>query len=143
MLGFAANRHDRMQRRNRMSPKSLRVAYWSATVLFALLLVLDGLGGVMRAEAGQDSLRHLGYPLYLLPFFGVAKLLAAVAILQTRFRTIKEWAFAGFVFNCAGALWSRAAVGDTAELVYPVVFLGLMAVPYVFWRKSEHRGIVA
>jgi hypothetical protein len=119
-----------------MSPKSLRRAYWVATALFALLLVMDGLGGLFQAEAGQEALRHLGYPLYLLPFFGVAKILAAIAIVQTRFCTVKEWAFAGFAFSCFGALWSRAVVGDTVELVYPIVFLGLMAVPYLLWRKT-------
>ena len=126
-----------------MSPKSLRIAYWTATLVFALLLVMDGLGGLTQAEAGQEALRHLGYPLYLLPFFGVAKLLAAVAIVQTKFRTIKEWAFAGWAFSCVGAFWSRAVVGDTAELIYPVVFLGLMAVPYVLWRQAQRSGIVA
>jgi hypothetical protein len=126
-----------------MSPKSLRIAYWSATVLFALLLVMDGIGGVTRAAAGQEALLHLGYPLYLLPFFGVAKILAAVAILQTRFRAIKEWAFAGFAFSCAGALWSRAVVGDTAELLFPIVFFAIAAVPYVLWRKAQSAGVVA
>jgi DoxX-like family len=119
-----------------MSPKSLRLAYWIATSLFALLLVMDGLGGLFQAEAGQEALRHLGYPLYLLPFFGAAKILAAVAIVQTRFRTVKEWAFAGFAFSCVGAFWSRAVVGDSTELIFPVVFLVIMAVPYVLWRKT-------
>ncbi len=53
-----------------MAPKSLRIAYWTATGVFALLLVLDGLGGITRAEAGVEALTHLGYPLYLLPTFG-------------------------------------------------------------------------
>ena len=72
-----------------MAPKSLRIAYWTATAVFALLLVMDGLGGIMRAEAGVEALTHLGYPLYLLPTFGIAKVLAAIAILQTKFRTVK------------------------------------------------------
>lgn len=118
-----------------MTPKTLRMSYWIATILFALLLIMDGLGGVFQAEAGREALLHLGYPPYLLTMMGVAKLLAAAAIVQTRFRTIKEWAFAGFAFTCVGAFWSRAAVGDGAELLFPVVFLAIMAVPYVLWRK--------
>jgi hypothetical protein len=125
-----------------MAPKSLRIAYWTATVVFALLLVMDGLGGIMRAEAGVEALTHLGYPLYLLPTFGIAKVLAAIAILQTKFRTPKEWAFAGWVFTCVGAFVSRAATGDTVELIYPVVFLGIMAVPYWLWLRARQAGIV-
>ena len=121
---------------------SLRFWYWTATILFALLLVLDGLGGITRQEAGVEALTHLGYPLYLLPALGVAKLLAAVAIVQTKFRAPKEWAFAGWAFTCVGAFVSRAAVGDTAELIYPVVFLGVAAVPYWLWLRARQAGLV-
>lgn len=125
-----------------MAPKSLRIAYWTATGVFALLLVMDGLGGITRAAAGVEALTHLGYPVYLLPTFGVAKVLAAIAILQTKFRTVKEWAFAGWAFTCVGAFVSRAVVGDTVELIYPVVFLAIMAVPYWLWLRARQAGIV-
>ena len=119
-----------------MQAKGLKVAYWIATGLFALLLVMDGFGGLFRAEAGVEALTHLGYPLYLLPMTGVAKILAAAAILQTRFRAIKEWAFAGFAISCYGALWSRAAVGDGPELLaFPLAFFLVMLVPYGLWKK--------
>jgi hypothetical protein len=123
-------------------PRSLRFWYWTATILFALLLLLDGFGGITRQQAGVDVLTHLGYPLYLLPALGVAKCLAAVAVLQTRFRTPKEWAFAGWTFNCVGAFVSRAAVGDSAELIFPVVFLAVAAVPYWLWVRARRAGIV-
>lgn len=119
-----------------MSEKTLTVAYWTATILFAVLLAMDGFGGVMRAEAGKEALEHLGYPSYFLTLAGVAKLLAAAAILQSRFPTIKEWAFAGFAFTCFGAFFSRLAVGDSAGLLaFPVIFLGIMLVPYVLWKR--------
>ena len=122
--------------------RSLRFWYWTATILFALLLVMDGLGGITRAEAGVEALQHLGYPLYLLPTFGSAKLLAALAILQTKFRTPKEWAFAGWAFTCVGAFVSRAVVGDTVELIYPPVFLAISAVPYWLWLRARRAGVV-
>ena len=125
-----------------MTPKTLRISYWTATIVFALLLVMDGLGGITRAQAGVDALQHLGYPLYLLPATGVAKVLAAIAILQTKFRTPKEWAFAGWAFTCIGAFVSRAAVGDTAELIYPVVFLAIAAVPYWLWLRARAASLV-
>lgn len=126
-----------------MTTKTLKVSYWTATILFAILLVMDGLGGVMQAAAGKEALQHLGYPIYLLPIAGVAKLLAALAILQTKFRTIKEWAFAGFAITCFGAFFSRAAVGDGAALlIFPVVFLAMMFVPYYLWKKYDPASAV-
>jgi hypothetical protein len=121
-----------------MNSKTLKISYWVATVIFALFLVMDGIGGITHQQAGKDSLEHLGYPMYLLTITGVAKLLAAVAILQTKFRTIKEWAFAGFAINCYGALWSRAAVGDSVGMIaFPIVFFAIMLVPYVLWKKYQ------
>lgn len=114
----------------------LRIFYWIATILFALWLVGDGLGGVLQVEAGKTSLAHLGYPMYFLLITGFAKLCAAVAIVQTRYTTIKEWAYAGYAFNCLGAFLSRAFVGDNFALVLlPLIFLGIMFIPYLLWRK--------
>lgn len=125
-----------------MSERTLQVSYWTGTLLFSALLVLEGIGGMTQAEAGKEVLQHLGYPGYFLPLAGFAKLLAAVAILQSRFPTLKEWAFAGFAFTCFGAFFSRAAVGDDAGLLaLPVISLAIMFVPYVLWKKHAARHL--
>jgi hypothetical protein len=118
-----------------MTQKTLKISYWTATAIFALFLLMDGAAGVIHEPTGVGVMQHLGYPVYLLSIVGVAKLLAAIAILQTKFKTIKEWAFAGFAISCVGAFWSRAAVGDGVDLIYPIVFFAIMLVPYVLWKK--------
>ena len=59
--------------------------------------------------------RHLGYPTYLLPFVGTAKILGVAAVLFPGFGRVKEWAYAGLVFDLTGALHSHLSVGDPAE----------------------------
>jgi hypothetical protein len=121
-----------------MNKKTINTLYWIATGIFVLWLVFDGIGGVLMIQAGKDSLTYLGYPLYLLVPMGFAKLLAAVAILQTRFRVVKEWAFAGYAINCLGACVSRIAVGDSIVLILmPLIFLAIMFIPYVLWKKRS------
>lgn len=121
-----------------MKPRSIKITYWTATGIFALLTFMDGIGGITRAEAGVEIMHHLGYPVYLLSIVGVAKLLGAIAIVQTKYRTIKEWAYAGFTFNFLGAFASRAFAGDsTFEVIFPVIMLGVMFIPYFFWKKYE------
>ena len=121
-----------------MKVKTVRTIYWILTVLFALAMLGDAYGGITRQQAGVDVLNHLGYPLYNLPMFGIAKLLGAIAILQNKFRTIKEWAFAGFAFNFIAAFLSRAIVGDSIGLlVPPIVMLIIMSVIYYFWKKHD------
>lgn len=119
-----------------MKPKTIKTLYWIFTILLALLLAFDGIGGVTRQQAGQDVMRHLGYPVYLLSIVGIAKLLAVVAILQNRFKTIKEWAYAGIVINHYGAAASHAFAGDPAfEIIFPVLMLIIVFIPYFLWKK--------
>lgn len=121
------------------SSKKITIAYWVSTGIFAFFLIGDGLGGVLQAEAGKVSLAALGYPMYLLTIIGIAKILAALAILQNKYKTLKEWAFAGFAITCFGAFASHYFSHSSAlMLVLPFIFLGIMAVPYILWKKIEN-----
>ncbi|RYU89429.1 DoxX family protein [Mucilaginibacter terrigena] len=121
-----------------MKPKTIKIIYWVLTLLFALAMLGDAYGGISKQEAGQEVMRHLGYPIYIMVITGVFKLLGAIAILQNKFKTIKEWAFAGFAINFIGAFASRAFVGDAAGLLMPpVVMLVIMFILYYFWKRYE------
>jgi hypothetical protein len=54
----------------------------------------------------------LGYPDYVLPLLGAWKIFGALAILAPRLARLKEWAYAGMVFDATGAAVSRAVLGD-------------------------------
>jgi hypothetical protein len=119
-----------------MKPKAIKITYWVLTVLFALAMLGDAYGGITKQQAGQDVLRHLGYPIYMMVIMGVFKFFGAIAILQNTFKTVKEWAFAGFAINFVGAFASRAFVSDGAGLlVPPVVMLLIMFTLYYFWKR--------
>ncbi|RZK19853.1 MAG: DoxX family protein [Pedobacter sp.] len=118
--------------------KSIKTWYWVATIIFALFMLMDGYGGITQQEAGKEVFKHLGYPMYLLQLCGVAKIFGAIAILQNTFKTIKEWAYAGFSINFLGALASRVMVGDEIILLIPpVVALAIMFIPYLLWKKYD------
>jgi hypothetical protein len=99
---------------------------------------MDAMGGLFKAKAGVDAMNAMGYPLYLMTFLSVLKLLGVVALLQDKFKTIKEWAFAGFSFSLIGATVSHACIHDqVAFIILPIVFLGILLTLYYFWRKLE------
>jgi hypothetical protein len=103
-------------------------------------MFLDGIGGVTLQKAGQEVMKHLGYPVYVMLIFGVAKILGVLALIQNKYRIIKEWAFAGFAFNFIGAFASRAIVGDSPfETIFPLIMLGIMFATYSFWKRFQ-RG---
>jgi len=80
---------------------------------------------------------HLGYPTYLLPFIGIAKILAAITVLVPGLPRLKEWAYAGLVFDLIGAFYSHLSVGDPpGNWLFPIIGLLLVAGSYVFYRKK-------
>jgi len=121
-----------------MKPKTVKITYWCLIVLFSMAMLGDAFGGITKQQAGIDVLNHLGYPIYIMPFMGYLKVLGVIALLQTKFRVLKEWAFAGFAFTFIGAAVSRAAMGDGAGMVaMPLVMLAVLLVTYWFWRKYD------
>jgi hypothetical protein len=121
-----------------MKPKTIRIIYWTVTILFALAMLMDGIVGVMQVEQGKEIMVHLGYPIYILTILGVAKILGAIGIVQGASRTLKEWAFAGFTFHFLGACASRAFAGDSITLIIsPLIFMTVMFVTYFLWKKTE------
>ena len=121
-----------------MNPKTIRVTYWVLNIIFCLFHVMDAGGGLAKAKAGVDAMNAMGYPIYLMIFLAVLKLLGVVALLQNKYKTIKEWAFAGFSFTLIGAAVSHICVNDPLLfIVMPIVFLALLFTLYYFWRKME------
>jgi uncharacterized membrane protein YphA (DoxX/SURF4 family) len=112
--------------------------YWILTGLMAAFILMASVPDVLRVPQAVAVFTHLGYPLYLLPFIGIAKTLGVVAILLPGLPRLKEWAYAGLVFDLLGALYSHLAVADPPSAwSLPVVGLLLVSGSYVFYRKAQ------
>ncbi len=123
------------------STRSRSVAYWVTTLVLASECVVGGVMGALRLPPFIGVIRHLGYPAYFMTILGVWYVLAGLALLVPRFPRLKEWAYAGLVFNYTGAAASHLAVGDGAEtLVAPIIFIGLSAASWAL-RPSARRDL--
>lgn len=106
------------------------IGYWVTTAIIEFELVVGGITDVLRGRAvlvaGEpvvDILARLGYPAYLLTIIGIWKLLAGIALVVPGFPRLKEWAYAGIVFEMTGAAASWIATGDkTGEFIAPLFF---------------------
>jgi uncharacterized membrane protein YphA (DoxX/SURF4 family) len=100
------------------------------------------LGGAMDLSRGPDVdalMAHLGYPAYLATLLGVWKLLGGVAIAAPRLPRLKEWAYAGMLFDLSGAAFSHASSGDPAsKVVTPLVLLAVVAASWAL-RPASRR----
>jgi hypothetical protein len=117
--------------------KKIILFYWIFTGLLAALMALSSIPNIMSTPEAVAVFNQLGYPAYLLPFLGVAKLLGVVAILIPGFPRIKEWAYAGFVYDLTGAMYSSISVGAPFS-GWIVFFFGYMLIAgsYVFHHRK-------
>ena len=118
--------------------------YWVITGLMAALMLMASIPDVLRQTQAIEVFAHLGYPAYLLPFLGTAKILGVIAVLVTGAGRLKEWAYAGLVFDIIGALYSHLSVGDPVSVWgFAVVGLVLVGGSYLFGRlRTPERAVV-
>jgi hypothetical protein len=106
-----------------MTSKTHRTAYWVTTAILAFVLLGGGAADTLHQHDTAAGMVHLGYPLYFLTILGIWKLLGGIAVLAPGLPRLKEWAYAGALFELTGATVSHLAVGDDARhIVTPLVF---------------------
>ena len=118
--------------------KKTTIIYWVFTGLFAVMMLGSAIPDILVIPLAVEGFKDIGYPAYLIPFLGWAKLLGVVAILIPGFPRLKEWAYAGLFFDLAGATYSvyssGKAPGDWAPML---VIIGLGAASYAYYHKKQ------
>ena len=120
------------------SPNTKRntILFWVFTGLFSAVMIMSAIPNILSAPEWVEVFKQLGYPLYLLPFLGIAKLLGAIFLLIPGFPRLKEWAYAGFFFDLTGAVYSGLAVGGfDPQMLAMLVPFGLGALSYIYHHK--------
>jgi uncharacterized membrane protein YphA (DoxX/SURF4 family) len=120
------------------------VVYWIATAILTTECIVGGVMGALRMPPFIEILGRLGYPPYFMTILCVWYVLAGIAVLAPRFPRLKEWAYAGLVFNYTGAVASHLAVSDGAQtLAGPLFFLVLAMTSWALRsparREFAHR----
>ncbi|MBS1586833.1 MAG: DoxX family protein [Bacteroidetes bacterium] len=112
--------------------KTNRIIYWTSTILVAGMFLMSSIMYLSHNPTITGGFRMLGYPPYFVNILGVAKLLGAIAVLQTKYAKLKEWAYAGFTITLIGATWTHIATGTS--FMMPLVIFALLAVSYFTWN---------
>ena len=120
-----------------------RNAYWIATGLVFLAFLAGGITDAIGGDQVRDGMAHLGYPAYVATLLGAWKLLGAIAIVAPGLPRLKEWAYAGILFDLTGAAVSHASSGDPAgKVVLPLVILAVAAVSWALRPSTRVLGEV-
>jgi len=124
--------------------KKTKIIYWIFTILFCGFMAFSAIPDVLNTPETVAFMTMLGYPLYFTPFIGVMKLLGVIAILIPGYPRIKEWAYAGLVFDLIGATYSMFSIGA------PVMGFGLFMLlafvlafgSYIYYHKRlKEQGL--
>ena len=116
-----------------------RAIYWTTTAILALSLISGGAAQAVGQHDTVAGILRLGYPAYFATLLGVWKVLGGVAIVAPRFPRLKEWAYAGAVFDLTGASFSWAASGRAARPVIVALVLAGFAFASLALRPASRR----
>lgn len=124
--------------------KKAKIIFWiTTTIIFLFEGVIPAL--TSQTELAKEGIRHLGYPEYFGNALVVFKILGVLALVIPSIpKNIKEWAYAGFGFDFIFASISHAAVdGINFQAFFPLIFLVILAISYVYYHKIERYKNIA
>lgn len=99
-------------------------------------MLFSAIPDILSVPDAITLMNHLGYPNYIIPFLGVAKLLGIIAILIPGFPRIKEWAYAGLFFDLIGATYSAIATdGLLPQVSFMLLPIGFLFLSYILYHK--------
>ncbi len=123
--------------------KKTRILFWIFTILMVPPMLGGSIADLIPIPEAVEGFKHYGYPTYLLPFLGVARILGLIAIFTPGFARLKEWAYAGFVFDVVLAIYSGIAVGDPVVTLIPAALALLFTIgSYIFYHKLRSERAV-
>ncbi|HKD09202.1 MAG TPA: DoxX family protein [Bryobacteraceae bacterium] len=127
--------------------KAKTMLYWATTFLIALETFV---GGVVDLTHGRTAVvsgpvvtqvvTSFGYPVYILSIIGIFKIPGAATIVAPGFLRLKEWAYAGIVFELSGAVASQAACGKWGDSIAPFSLLCLAIASWALRPASRTLG---
>ena len=126
-----------------MNNVKLNIAYWLVLGLLTIGMLFSAVPSVLKLKfAVEHFCTILELPEYLLVFTGVLKLAGLVALYVPGFPKFKEWVFAGFAFDLAGAWYCNFIALNSFMATVPIMvyMIILAALYFLHGRRLEGVG---
>jgi uncharacterized membrane protein YphA (DoxX/SURF4 family) len=121
-----------------MTSKTTNILYWIFTILFAGLMAFTAIPNLLKSPDSIQLIHdYLGYPVYFIPYIGLAKLLGCIAILIPGLKKIKEWAYAGLFFDLVSTIYSSISVSGKFDPMMLTMLIWIVPgiLSYYYWSK--------
>ena len=86
-------------------------------------------------EEVKEMFIGFGYPTYIIYPLAAAKILGLFALWNPNFKTLKQWAYAGFFFDFILAFFAHYMISDGGQ-GGSIIALVLLVVSYIFSKKQ-------
>ena len=95
-----------------------------------------------QTALAKEGIKHLGYPEYFGNALVIFKVLGALVLIIPKLpRRLKEFAYAGFTFDFLFASISHFVVdGVDFQSFFPLIFLGILCLSYIYYKKVYFGG---
>ena len=105
--------------------KAYRIGYYIVLGLFTALILFSVFNYFFNGPLVKESFVALGFPSYLVYPLAIAKVLGLIAIWTKQSLVLKEWAYAGFVFDILLAISAHlnAHDGQVGGAVMALIFI--------------------
>ena len=116
--------------------KRNKIIFWTTTVIVSAMMLYSAFN-YLTNEVMKGAFVHLGFPSYFRIELAVAKILGAIVLILPLIPgRLKEFAYFGFTITFISASIAHFSSGDPFSVaVTPVVFLGILATSYWYFRR--------
>lgn len=116
--------------------KKYKVYFWIST---GFIFLMEGVMPALtsQTELAKEGISHLGYPQYFGNALVIFKVLGVLALVIPNLpKRIKEWAYAGFIFDFLFASISHGVVdGINFQTFLPLIVLLILMVSYINYNR--------
>lgn len=126
--------------------KKINIFYWIFTSLFAFAMLGSGISSLLMPAMSQQGFNEMHMPTHLIPFLSIAKILGAITILIPASPRLKEWAYAGLMFDLFGAIWCVAHVKSAENWAPIFLFVAVGFTSYFLYHarlKAKTQALAA
>ncbi len=113
--------------------------YWTLIILLAAFFTLSGFLEITKNPITYLKTLQMGYPPYFITTLGIAKILGSIVLVIPRWNRIKEWVFAGFIFDVIFAFISGIAINSYTDCIKSSVAFCIVLTAYASFYKTQFR----
>jgi membrane protein CcdC involved in cytochrome C biogenesis len=124
---------------NLSGTKTTKIIYWVGVTLLSLLFLTSGYFEITKNPLTYIKTLKMGYPPYFITLLGISKLAGVTALLiPHKLLWLKDWVFAGLVFDVIFAFASGYAISNNADLIKSGTAFVVIIITYIQFHRLNH-----